>query len=96
MNRDYDAESDFTRVKRQGVQRIGNRPPPVDQRPKCPNCRRPLRPDWHTVKWGSLVTGEPRIVRWTGKYKGYRHFDTLTCCMEYANNIIDIHRRRNK
>ena len=66
-----------------------NAPPPIGERPKCPNCHKRLRPRWVEVsKTGNPREGWVTHVRWEGHWHAYGHFCTLRCGCEYANRTI--------
>lgn len=67
-----------------------NSAPPVNERPKCPNCRKPLRPYWEThaeEKHGDGRPGRITYEVWKGRYHAYGAFCTLRCCESYANRV---------
>ncbi len=80
---------------------IGEHPPPVQERPRCPYCGAHLRPQLSPVyerkplpsdsPWRThdglhnVQTGR----RWSAEYpyRGYGAFCSTTCCVGYANSI---------
>lgn len=70
---------------------IGERPPEVIARPKCPQCAKPLRP-WFKTNWetrreadGTSVITRPVSREWTGEYQGHGAFCSTKCCIKFAN-----------
>lgn len=78
----------------------GPTPPPVAQRPKCPGCGEPRRPEIvvvsQRVERPCPITGRPQLYHvavareWRGKYRGYGHFCRLRCAAEYANRVASM------
>lgn len=64
-------------------------PPPVSERPRCPNCDKPLQPamTWESrrVLDAAGFTLRRMNYRWTGNYSAYGAFCTLRCCESFAN-----------
>jgi hypothetical protein len=77
-----------------------NSAPLVADRPKCPQCKKPLRPWWDTHAEEKHADGRPGRVTylvWNGKYDSYGAFCTLRCCERYANDVyrkLQAERRR--
>ena len=66
-------------------------PPSMKDRPKCPACKKPLRP-WIESKEERLDHGESyryETVRrwWGGGYHGYGAFCTQRCAVRFANAV---------
>lgn len=68
-----------------GGKLIGTPPPPTADRPRCPNCDKPLRPAVWLKSSGNFLTGEGRTKEWNGGYLGYGAFCSLKCCEQFAN-----------
>ena len=71
-------------------------PPPVKDRPKCPACRKPMRPWINDIyaqsDEGFKLYGNGPIRReWKGEYHGYGAFCTQRCCVNYANVVYRDH-----
>jgi hypothetical protein len=65
--------------------------PPVKDRPKCPACSRPLKPNMTPRFWSDPERRAIEPSKWTGTYKRYGAFCTLTCCDAYANEMYKRH-----
>jgi hypothetical protein len=71
-----------------------NAAPPVSQRPRCPQCDRPLRPYWWTLEWRRVDDDSEvgwhnvRVVEWRGEYQGPGAFCTNNCAIVFANRVI--------
>lgn len=74
---------------------IGTLPPPVNERPTCAECGRPLVPTIHDVREDSQLRdgvaylGKRIGRRWTGRYDGYGHFCSLRHAAAWANRLLD-------
>lgn len=74
---------------------VGAAPPPRAERPRCPWCIRPLRPDVRTVYERTAFPDgvgfyqKPVAREWRGAYQGYGAFCSLVCCAAYANAIYE-------
>lgn len=67
--------------------------PPVDRRPRCPWCGKPLRPLYEEVgedlETIPAICLDARVWRyWKGRYDGYGAFDRLSCAAHWANRRI--------
>lgn len=75
-------------------------PPPVSKRPRCGNCKNPLRPviDRETIADPDMPGYVPKIISrgWTGRYHGYGDFCSLSCCRIFANAAYKAGYRRRK
>jgi hypothetical protein len=68
-----------------------NKAPPMAERPRCPQCQRPLAPYWYTVERSTKGTPDQWYERmeWRGEYRGYGHFCTTRCAVHYANDAVE-------
>lgn len=60
--------------------------PAVKDRPRCPNCDKPMRP-WRVSRraYKDGMFG-PRVYEpWDGRYQGYGSFCSTPCCRQFAN-----------
>lgn len=66
-------------------------PPPVSERPRCPQCGARLKPVIYTetvrvdLPEGGM-TYEPVSKNWSGEYHGYRDFCTLRCAAKFGSS----------
>lgn len=78
---------------RNSVPFVGPAPPPVGQRPRCPNCRTELRP-WIKTEERRVQTGQEFRMKaisrsWsTLGWRAYGHFCSLRCACDYANRVF--------
>ena len=74
---------------RQGLPKPDPAPPAVKDRPRCPTCRKRLRPDiWEKhERCGGPSEYQMVVLKrwWSGRYQGYGAFCTLTCGVRFAN-----------
>lgn len=72
---------------------VGTKPPPRIRRPVCPQCGKHRVPELFGEYSAEhpdnpMGAGYSNARRWTGRYRGYGFFCTLTCAAAYANAIV--------
>lgn len=68
----------------------GPAPPAIADRPKCAGCGKPRAPDFRT---GGDWRDGTAFREWTGRWRGYGHFHSASCAVDYANAIVEARAR---
>jgi hypothetical protein len=73
---------------------VGDPPPPVDQRPRCPGCGTPLKP-YIRRHYDNGIGKEATGQEWEGTYTSYHGlWHSLRCALRFATQAYKAGYRR--